>query len=147
MGDHPKTIGDRSTLAVMLALETKGFRVYLPFSENTRCDLLIDDGIQIRRVQCKTGRLRGGAVRFNACSSYAHHPNPKMPKRDYNGEIDCFAVYCREAGGVYLIPIEDVPVRRQGALRIEPARNGQLRLIRLAKDYELCRIEIGERSP
>jgi hypothetical protein len=146
MRDHPKSVGDRSTLAVMLALETKGFRVYLPFSENTRCDLVIDDGNRLCRVQCKTGRLRGGAVRFNACSSYAHHPNPKIAKRDYWGEIDYFAVYCRETGGVYLVPFAEVPVKRQGALRVEPARNGQVRLIRLARNYELCRVEISTSS-
>ncbi|MDQ2909830.1 MAG: group I intron-associated PD-(D/E)XK endonuclease [Actinomycetota bacterium] len=130
----------------MLALETTGFRVYLPFSENTRCDLVIDDGTQLRRVQCKSGRLRCGAVRFNACSSYAHHPNPKIAKRDYEGEIDYFAVYCRETGGVYLVPIGEVPVKRQGALRVDPARNGQQRLIRLAKDYELGQVVISTSS-
>jgi hypothetical protein len=142
MSEHPKSVGDRSTLAVILALEANGFRVYLPFSENTRCDLVVDDGIQLGRVQCKSGRLRSGAVRFNACSSYAHHPNPKVAKRDYTGEIDYFGVYCRETGGVYLVPIDEVPVKRQGALRVEPARNGQVRLIRLARDYELARIQV-----
>ena len=142
MSEHPKSVGDRSTLAVILALEAKGFRVYLPFSENTRCDLVVDDGIQLGRVQCKSGRLRNGAVRFNACSSYAHHPNPKVAKRDYTGEIDYFGVYCRETGGVYLVPIDEMPVKRQGALRVEPARNGQFRSIHLARDYELGRIQI-----
>jgi hypothetical protein len=75
--EHPKAVGDRSTLAVMLALREVGFAIYVPFGENTRCDLIIDDGIRLARVQCKTGRLRQGAVRFKTCSSYAHHPNPR----------------------------------------------------------------------
>ena len=74
--EHPKAVGDRSTLAVMLALQRAGYIVLLPFGENTRYDLVIDDGTSFARVQCKTGRLRDGAVRFAACSSYAHHPNP-----------------------------------------------------------------------
>jgi hypothetical protein len=117
--EHPKAVGNRSTLAIMCALELVGFAVLVPFGENTRYDLVVDDGTSLRRVQCRTGRLRGGAVRFNACSQYAHHPNPKMVRRDYLGEIDDFAVYCPETAGVYLIPIGDLAVRpAQAALAI-----------------------------
>lgn len=140
--EHPRTIGDRSTLATMLVLESRGFRVYLPFSENTRCDLVVDDGESLYRVQCKTGRLQTGAVRFNLCSSYAHHPNPKIVTRAYIGEIDYFAVYCRETRGVYLVPIGDVPGARMASLRVEPARNGQRRHIRLADRYLVGNVEL-----
>ena len=36
--EHPKDIGDRTTLAVMLALREVGFAVLVPFGENTRYD-------------------------------------------------------------------------------------------------------------
>jgi PD-(D/E)XK endonuclease len=62
--DHPKDVGDRTTLAVMMALRELGFAVLVPFGENTRYDLAIDDGERPARVQCKTGRLRFGAVRW-----------------------------------------------------------------------------------
>jgi len=39
--EHPKAVGDRSTLAIMLALRAVGFAIYLPFGENTRSDLVI----------------------------------------------------------------------------------------------------------
>ena len=68
-----ETKGDRTALAVMIALQDASFGVALPFGENTRYDLVIDDGHSLARVQCKTGRLREGAVRWNACSNYAHH--------------------------------------------------------------------------
>ena len=125
--EHPKAVGDRSTLAVMLALQRAGYIVLMPFGENTRYDLVIEKGTSFARVQCKTGRLRGGAVRFAACSSYAHHSNPSLTRRDYLGEIDFFGVYCPETGGVYLVPIADAPIRRQGALRVAATRNGQSR--------------------
>jgi PD-(D/E)XK endonuclease len=48
----------------MLALHDVGFAVLLPFGENTRYDLVVDDGAELRRVQCKTGRLYKGAIRF-----------------------------------------------------------------------------------
>ena len=53
--DHPKAIGDRSQLAAMLALRRAGFDLWVPFGENTRYDLVIDDGKSLARVQCKTG--------------------------------------------------------------------------------------------
>jgi hypothetical protein len=135
-------VGDRSTMAILTALLEAGYAVLLPFGENTRYDLVIDDGSTLGRVQCKTGRLREGGVRFSACSTYAHHPNPKIIRRDYQGDIDYFAVYCPETGGVYLIPVEDVRVKKQGTLRVESARNGQRRRIRTAAGYEIGNVSV-----
>jgi hypothetical protein len=140
--EHPKSIGDRSTLAIMTALRGAGYAVLVPFGENTRYDLVIDDGAKLGRIQCKTGRLRKGAVIFRACSSYAHHPNPKVVRRDYLGEIDYFAVYCPETAGVYLVPLTDAALRTQGSLRVEAARNGQRRRIRSAADYQIAEISV-----
>jgi PD-(D/E)XK endonuclease len=141
--EHPKAIGDRSTLAVMTALESEGFKVLLPFGENVRYDLVVVDRGRLSRVQCKTGRLRSGAVRFSTCSFYGHHANPASLSRDYHGEIDFFAVYCPETTGVYLVPIDGPPVRRQGALRVDPPRNGRRSGIRFANDYEIGQVSVS----
>ena len=139
---HPKDIGDRSTLAVMLALRAHGYALFVPFGENTRYDLVTDNGHALRRVQCKSGRYRQGAVQFATCSTYAHHPHPKVKKRDYAGEIDDFGVYCHELGTVYLIPIEDVPTKNLALLRIDPPRNNQHKYVRLAAAYEIARFDV-----
>jgi hypothetical protein len=138
--EHPKAVGDRSTLAIMVALEFAGYAVLVPFGENTRYDLVIDDGTALSRVQCKTGRLRKGAVRFRASSSYAHHARPRISVRDYLRDVDYFGVYCPETTGVYLIPIARIQVRHKGALRVEPPQNGQRLRIRFAADYEIARV-------
>jgi hypothetical protein len=143
---HPKTIGDRSTLAIMLALHEAGFDLLLPFGENTRYDLAIDDGTRIARVQCKTGRLRSGAVIFSACSSYAHHPNPHVTRRHYHGEVDYFAVFCPGLRRSYLIPIADLTVRKQGMLRVAAPRNNQRARVRFAEAYEIGRRVVGARA-
>jgi hypothetical protein len=83
--EHPKDVGDRTTLAVMLALRELGYAISVPFGENTRYDLVTDDGRRVQRVQCKTGRLTKGCVEFRTSSSYAHHPNPKPTQRHYRG--------------------------------------------------------------
>ena len=139
---HPKEVGDRTTIAVMHALHIVGMPFAIPFGENTRYDLLVRSGSAFRRVQCKTGRLREGAVRFATCSSYAHHPNPKTRTRSYQGEIDDFAVFCPELGSVYLVPIEDIPTRNWATLRVDPPRNNQRANVRFAAAYELVRFDL-----
>jgi hypothetical protein len=140
--EHPKAKGDRSVLAIMFALSEAGYDLLVPFGENTRYDLVIDDGTRLSRVQCKTGRLRGGAVTFNMCSTYAHHPNPRVIRRAYQGEVDYFGVFCVENRGTYLIPIAELPLRREGRLRVDPPRNNQRRRIRFASDFEIRRSEL-----
>ena len=137
---HPKTKGDRTTLAVMMVLHMAGFRISVPFGENTRYDIILDNEGRLSRVQCKTGRLRTVHVWFATCSAYGHHRDPKNARRDYVGEVDGFAVHCPDTSGVYLIPIEDLPVRVQAALRVDPARNSQRIGIRMAADYQVGKV-------
>jgi PD-(D/E)XK endonuclease len=140
--EHPKDIGDRSTLAIISVLRELDYGIYLPFGENTRCDLMLERDGFVDRVQCKTGRLRLGAVVFAVCSSYAHHRSSVVKQRTYHGEIDLFAVYCPETGGVYPVPISHLPVRRQAWLRVDPPKNNQFDRIRFAADYQVGRVVI-----
>ena len=134
-------------LAVMIALREVGYAVLVPFGENTRYDLVIDDGQQLARVQCKTGRLRDGAVRFAVCSSYGHHMRPGKSRRDYHGQVDYFGVHCPDTDAVYLVPIDDLTVRVQAALRVEPARNNQKCKVRIASDYEIGQVCVSRGAP
>jgi len=127
----------------MAALYEAGYGLYVPFGENTRCDVIIERNDVVERVQIKSGRLRGGAVIFNVCSTYGHHPNPKVLKRTYDGQVEHFAVYCRDTGRVYLIPIKDLPLKSHGTLRVDPPRNNQLQRVRWARDYEIGTVAIG----
>jgi hypothetical protein len=136
---HPKDVGDHTALAVLLALHESGYQAATPFGESTRYDLGLDDGEKLLRVQCKTGRVRLGAAEFATASSSAHHPNEKPTQRHDAGQVDHFTVYCRETGGVYLIPIGVLPLDR-AYLRVTAPQNGQRKRIRHAKDYEIARV-------
>ena len=50
-----------------------------------------------------------------------------------NNEIDFFAVYCPSNNLLYGIPVSNHP--SGGWLRLEPTKNKQTKLIRLASDY------------
>ena len=54
------------------------------------------------------------------CSNYGHHRNPETYHRDYKGQVDFFAVYCPETSGVYLVPIDDLPVKPRSVLTRRP---------------------------
>lgn len=114
-------------------------QVLIPFGENTRYDLLIEDADEYIRVQCKTGRLVRGSVVFSACSTNFHHPDGEMKRNyrhHYRGQADRFGVYCRGTGAVYLVPVRDVG-KAAASLRVEPCLNKQSKRIRWAKDYAI----------
>jgi PD-(D/E)XK endonuclease len=137
MNDHPKAVGDRSALAVMIALHEVGISFYVPLGDNTRCDFVVELGNELARPM-----QNDGAVRFRTCSSYAHHPKPKQTSRHYLGEVDYFAVYCPETSGVYLIPIQQLQTRHEAKLRIDRPRNNQRRYIRFAADYQIAKVSV-----
>lgn len=102
---------------LLARLVQAGERVLIPFGENVRYDLVIDQDGSFIRVQCKTGRLKDGAVRFPTCSSTYHHPANRGISnchQGYTGQADVFGVYCPDTGGTYIVPVEDCP-ERQGA--------------------------------
>ena len=137
-GINPQIIGDRSCAMILARLLQVFDIVLLPFGENQRYDLVIDTGEDFFRVQCKTGRLRAGAIRFHACSTTYHHPHPRTQfyRQDYRGAADLFGIYCPETDGVYLVPVENVG-KNTGCLRVESTKNNQARGIRWAHDYEV----------
>ncbi|MEA2719266.1 MAG: hypothetical protein QOJ39_1130 [Candidatus Eremiobacteraeota bacterium] len=133
---NTKATGDISEARVLAALVEAGYWVSRPFGENQRYDLVIDDGVALSRVQVKTGRLRAGVIVFNCCSTHGHRRSA-VTTRPYTGQIELLAVYCPETEKVYLLPEADL-TRSKIQLRVVPARNNQLKMIRWASTYELA---------
>ncbi len=116
-------------MAVATGLRKAGYDVYTPFfCAHTRIDLVACRESQVMRIQVKTSQLVGGAVGFWTCS------NSKHVRLDYRKDVDAFGVYSPDLDLVYLVPVDDVPLRR-GHLRIDPTRNNQSSKIRWAADY------------
>ncbi len=139
--EHTKDIGDRTAHAVMVAQKEAGYTLSQPFAETTRYDLIADDGTRLSRIQCKTGRLRNGAVRFNSCSCHGHQRGPEQVRRPYEGEIDCFAVFCPETTGVYLVPVSLCGVHM--TLRVDEPRNNQRTGVRFARDFLIAEVSVS----
>jgi hypothetical protein len=136
-----KTIGERSEAIIMAKLLEVGYGVLMPFGDNRRYDLVIEDADgKFYRIQCKTARLmNGGAcINFATASTYYHTKAGKtgFGRRGYHGEIDYFAVYSPDTRGVYLVPIDHVGTT-SAKLRLAPTGNRQEKHVRWAKNYEL----------
>ncbi len=131
-----KRIGTLSEAAVVYRFARLGFRVSIPFGENTPYDLIVESpDARLFRIQVKTGKIRSGVLRFNTVSSHSHRGKP--PAR-YNGKIDAFAVYSPTDGHCYLIGVGDASVRGDhGYLRIEPTRNNMRKGVHWAGAYLL----------
>ncbi len=128
-----KRIGDRSEAKVLAALVDAGYSVSVPFGENHRYDLIIDDGCTLSRVQIKTGRLRGGVIAYSCSSSHAHRGGTARP---YFGQVEYLAVYCPDTKKVYMLPEKELTAT-SAHLRVAPARNNMVKTIRWASQYEL----------
>jgi PD-(D/E)XK endonuclease len=86
-------------------------------------------------VQCKTGRLRQGVIRFNTVSTRVNTVRTYIAP--YAAEqIDLFLIYCPEMERVYALNIGEA-ASSNGRLRVDPAANGQAKGIRWAADHEL----------
>lgn len=130
---NTKQIGDVTEAMVTAALLRAGKVILRPVGDNQRYDLIIDESGAFKRVQCKTGRLRGGAIIFHPYSSYRHRGRGA---KHYRGDIEFFGVYCPETDKSYLVPVADARDWRC-SLRVKPTANNQSTNIRWAKDYAL----------
>lgn len=125
-----KTKGDLAEAVALKAFVQAGYLVSLPFSENTRYDMIIDNKGSLLKVQVKTASLRNGVLKFNT------RRVSKYVNEQYKlGEIDLFAVYSPDLDQLYTIPwsptLGCIP-----HFRISAPKNNQIEAIQWAKDFE-----------
>lgn len=70
---NSKSKGDISEAKCLTRFLEKGWRVYLPFGDNARCDMIVErsEGI-LEKVQVKTARMKGSFIEAAASSSSLH---------------------------------------------------------------------------
>ena len=128
---NSKAIGELSEGMILARLLQLGFAVSIPFGNNQRYDMIVDENGVLRRAQCKTGRIKKGGVRFKPCSTNGFTGK----HREYFDDIDLFPVYCPENGNVYRVPVDTIrKCTRICVLRIDPPGNNQSKHVRLCFD-------------
>lgn len=129
------TRGNTTEGVILAALMRAGHVVLVPFGLQADYDIVFEEEGQFHKVQCKTGRLKSGSIIFNLSTVKAKKEGG-YENRPYGDRVDYFGVYCPETGKCYLVPASEVG-NREGSLRVDPPRNGQVKGIRWAKDYEM----------
>ena len=128
--------GNLSEAKILAALVEAGYVVSEPFGDGHKYDYVIDDGVTLQRLQCKTRRLKRGCVEFNA---YSVAGNSNGKRQGYSNLADIFAVFCSDNEQVYLVPVSQVGVGPV-ILRIDPTQNNQQKRVRWAGEYEIAPI-------
>ncbi len=129
--------GNVATAHILAALAATGKYVAIPFGDNQRYDLIVEDEQgKLLKVQCKTGRLVNGVIVFMVSSNRRKTKHQAGGWVSYQGQIDLFGVYCPQVEASYLVPVEDVK-KSAASLRVEPPRNSQVKGIRWAATYQL----------
>lgn len=129
---NSKTVGDISVAKILSYLVSKHYTVLIPFGDNNRYDLVIEDGGKFIRIQCKTAWLKDNVIMFNACSNNSF----TSKKRRYDGEIDYFYIYSPDTDKIYCMKIDDIKTNIP-SLRLLPPKNNQIKGIKFASDYEV----------
>jgi hypothetical protein len=113
---HPVDVGQRSEAAILAELVKRGYQVLLPFGTNQRYDLVIEQGGNFLRCQCKTGRLRKGVVMFSTQSIQCNTQATVI--RRYEGQAELFLVYSPDLGKVFCVPVDGATDR----MHVAPGR-------------------------
>ena len=134
--------------AIVLAAMELHVPVLRPVDEHGRCDLALDVGDRLWRVQCKWGRLsadRGVVIAKVGTSRFSTRGYVRTTYS--NDEVDLFGVYCGELDRCFLLPGSLGAGRHEVWLRLSPARNGQKSCINLADDFNFAGAiaQLGER--
>lgn len=132
---NSKQLGNVTEVQVMLGFLQLGYNVLTPYGDCERYDFVADVNGKFVKIQVKSSKVSDDGTKFSFNTASTHYSDGKCVHHFYSKEdIDYFAtVYNNQ---VYLIPVEECSSRSQ-SLRLVPAKNGQTRGVKWAKDYRL----------
>ena len=130
---NTKSIGEISEAVILAHLLKKGWSVSIPFGNNQRYDMIVDNGEKLIKVQCKTSWFKSGCLQFQTSSKNGF----TNVRTDYHGQIDVFVVYYPNLQTIYWVPVELTGIN-QMSLRLDfPKTNAATSKIKWAKDYQI----------
>lgn len=132
---NSKQLGNITEVQAMLGFLQLGYNVLTPYGDCERYDFVADVNGKFVKIQVKSSKVSDDGTKFSFNTASTHYSDGKCVHHSYSKEdIDYFAtVYDNQ---VYLIPVGECSARSQ-SLRLVPAKNGQTRGVKWAKDYRL----------
>ncbi len=141
------TKGLIAELEIELAATRLGVPVLKP-KEHARCDLALDLGGRVWRVQCKWAGLSAARDVVVVHTGSTRRAADGYIRTTYDEtEVDLFGVYCGELDRCFLLPAAVAVGKHRQHLRLTPTRNRQRACITLAEDFafEGAVAQLGER--
>jgi hypothetical protein len=108
---NSKDRGDETEACAIQKLIKRGFSVSVPFGDNDKYDLIVDDGEQLYRVQCKTAwENKAETIRFNTHSQTTK--DGEYHETNYSDVVDAFLVRFPPIEQFYWIPINEATTQK-----------------------------------
>lgn len=142
---NPNHKGNVAELAIAKEAASLGLTVFAPLTEHGSCDLVIEIGGRLNRVQCKWARKVDDVVVANLGRN-RRGPDGFIRRNYSSDEVDAFGLYCGELDECFLVPIGRVEGQWSLRLRLGPPRNGQRAALHFADEYRLGAVaQLAER--
>ncbi|SEW11075.1 group I intron-associated PD-(D/E)XK endonuclease [Halobacterium jilantaiense] len=104
--ENSKQTGDETEARILTELVASGYSVSVPFGDNDKYDLIVDDGGTLHRVQCKTAwENKNDTIRFNTHSQTTREGS--YHEQTYEEAVDAFVVRYPKTDTLYWIDIDD----------------------------------------
>jgi hypothetical protein len=114
---NTKNRGDETESKVIHEMVVNGHSVSVPFGDNDKYDLIVDNGRELYRIQCKTAwENKQDTIRFNTHSQTTD--SGEYHEETYDGRIDAFVVRYPETEQLYWIDVTDATTQKM-ELRFE----------------------------
>ena len=145
-----KTKGDLAELKVAADLIERGYRIAIPFGEDSDFDLILCRGNDLERVQVKYAASDGHVIQVKCYSHSLTNGKIRQTKRYTARTIDWLAVYDATTKRCFYVPASELGAGRNILhLRLTEAINRQRRGIRFAEEYavpELKQLRTEDRN-
>ncbi len=137
---NTKQKGNITEVECMLAFLKLGYNVLTPYGDCERYDFVADVNGILYKVQVKSANdshIEDGYIEFKTSSKTTKEGS--FIRKEYNkDEIDFFMTYYNNQG--YLIPIEECATKTDKRLRFTTPKNGQIKGITFASEYEIEKV-------
>lgn len=131
-----KAKGNLTELQCITSFVKAGYKVSIPFGEDSRYDFIADDGERLLKIQVKTCKLRKNHTITFKTESIRGAVQGKPRVVPYTkDEIDYFATFFD--GECYVVPVEEGNHHGITLHLKDKTKSGQVKYVKFCKDYRL----------